>query len=70
MISAAIGLQLTHIGLMLFMSTRPGFLAGTGTAHLVSCSLLSPVASLGAQSVDSRPSCEACLCRAEFVYDV
>jgi len=36
MISAAVGLQLTHIGLMLFMSTRPGCLAGTGTAHLVS----------------------------------
>ena len=28
--------------------------------------LSSPVASLDAQSVDSRPSCEACLCRAEF----
>ena len=39
MISSAIGLQLTHIGLMLFMSTRPWFLAGTGTAHLVSCSV-------------------------------
>ncbi len=39
MISAAIGLQLTHIALMLFMRTRPGFLAGTGTAHLVSCPL-------------------------------
>jgi len=39
MISAAVGLQLTHIGLMLFMSTRPGCLAGTGTAHLVSCSV-------------------------------
>lgn len=37
MISAAIGMQVTHIGLMLFMSTRPAFLAGTGTAYLVSC---------------------------------
>ena len=35
-----------------------------------SCFLLSPVASLDAQSVDSRPSCEACLCRAESVYSV
>ncbi len=32
--------------------------------------LLSPVASLDAQSVDSRPSCEACLCRAESVHNV
>ena len=32
--------------------------------------LSSPVASLDAQSVDSRPGCEACLCRAECVYDV
>ena len=29
--------------------------------------LLSPVASLDAQSVDPRPSCEACLCRAECI---
>ena len=32
--------------------------------------LSSPVASLDAQSVDSRLSCEACLRRAEFVYGV
>jgi len=32
--------------------------------------LLSPIASLDAQSVDLRPSCEACLCRAESVYSV
>ncbi len=29
--------------------------------------LLSPVVSLDAQSVDPRPSCEACLCRAECI---
>ncbi len=36
-----------------------------------SCQLFlsSPVASLDAQSVDSRPSCGACLCRAECAYD-
>ena len=32
--------------------------------------LLSPVASLNLQSVDSMPSCEACLCRANFEYEV
>ncbi len=32
--------------------------------------LLSPVASLDVQSADSRPSCEACLCCAESVYNV
>ncbi len=32
--------------------------------------LLSLVASLDAQSVDSRLSCEVCLCRAESVYNV
>ena len=29
--------------------------------------LSSPDVSLDAQSVDPRPSCEACLCRVEFV---
>ncbi len=37
---------------------------------LICCFLSSPIASLDAQSVDSRPSCEACLCRAECVYEM
>ncbi len=40
------------------------------TWHALYLFLLSLVANPNAQDVDSRPSCEACLCRAEFVYDV
>jgi len=40
------------------------------TGSLSWSGLSPPVSSLDAQSVDSRPSCEACLCWAESVYDV
>ncbi len=51
-------------------ASQDGFGAFAAFSHPRRCILSSPVASFDAQSVDSRPSCEACLCRAECVYDV